>query len=83
VGLVDLGGAPSLGEEGLLGIGGGGQGIALEEGDLVAGPPEGQRCGEPADAAPDDDHLLGHRPSESPRAAPTLDTAVSRDCRLW
>ena len=54
VGLVDLRGAPPLGLERLLGVGPAGQRVALEHGDRVAGPAEGERRAQPADPAADD-----------------------------
>ncbi len=50
MGLVHLGGAAALGDEGLLGVGEGLDLVALEHGHLVSGPPERERGGEAADA---------------------------------
>jgi hypothetical protein len=58
VGLVGLRRATPLGREGLLGAGGGGQGIALEDGDRVAVAAEGQGGRQPTNPAPDDDDVL-------------------------
>src|SRR5690606_38510137 len=66
MGLVHLGRAGSLGGEGLVGRSERPELVALEKGDLVAGAAEGERGGEPAHAAADDQHPLRHRSSPSP-----------------
>ena len=61
VGLVDLRRAPSFGLERLLGVGPRRERVALDHRDLVAGPPEGERERQPADAAADHHDPFPHR----------------------
>ena len=61
VGLVDLRRAPSLGLERLLGVGPRRERVALDDGDLVAGPAEGERERQPADPAAHHHDPFPHR----------------------
>jgi hypothetical protein len=57
---VNLGRASARGVEGLLGVGGRRQRVALEHGDVVTGAIERERRPESRDASPDYDDMLRH-----------------------